>query len=89
MARDGANQDVNASTHRDARAVQHQQRQAKPLPQRDRTINGRIGRHQCENKIGIGGFETMLLVAPPRINSRRRECPYAPMTSRSTAWKAT
>jgi hypothetical protein len=34
-------------------------------------------------KIGKGGRVSMLLVAPPRTNSRSRECPYAPMTRRS------
>src|SRR6266542_1152238 len=38
---------------------------------------------QCDIKIGTGGRESMLLVAPPRTNSRSRECPYAPMTRRS------
>jgi hypothetical protein len=44
---------------------------------------------QCENRIGSGGFDSRLLVAPPTTNSRRRECPYAPMTSMSAAWEAT
>ena len=45
--------------------------------------------HQCENRMGTGGFNSKLLVAPPRTNSRKRECPYAPITSISDAWEAT
>src|SRR3569832_839897 len=30
---------------------------------------------QCENRMGSCGFDNMLLVAPPRMNSRKRECP--------------
>jgi hypothetical protein len=38
---------------------------------------------QCERKIGSGGRASMLLVAPPRMKSRMRVWPYAPMTRRS------
>ena len=38
--------------------------------------------HQCDRRIGTGGRVSILLVAPPRINSRIRECPYAPITKR-------
>src|SRR6266511_4312630 len=38
---------------------------------------------QCDRKTGTGGRASILMVAPPRINSRIRECPYAPMTRRS------
>jgi len=37
---------------------------------------------QCDRKIGTSGRLSILLVAPPRINSRIRECPYAPITKR-------
>jgi len=30
---------------------------------------------QCEKRIGSGGFDNRLLVAPPSTNSRSRECP--------------
>src|ERR1019366_6281508 len=89
MAGDGADQDVDAGAHRDSRAVQHQQAQPEAPPQRDSAFGRRITRHQCEYRIGSGGFDSRLLVAPPRTNSRKRECPYAPMTSRSAAWEAT
>jgi len=38
--------------------------------------------HQCDSNVGPGGRESILFVAPPRINSRIRECPYAPITRR-------
>jgi hypothetical protein len=38
--------------------------------------------YQCDRKTGTGGRASILMVAPPRINSRIRECPYAPMTRR-------
>ena len=40
-------------------------------PRRAESGNGR----QCENRIGSGGFDSRLLVAPPRMNSRHRACP--------------
>lgn len=38
---------------------------------------------QCDKNTGKGGLASMLLVAPPRMKSRIRECPNAPITSRS------
>ena len=32
-------------------------------------------RNQCERNTGTGGRASMLLVAPPKMNSRTRECP--------------
>jgi len=37
--------------------------------------SGRRPNVQCENRIGSGSFDSKLLVAPPRTNSRKRECP--------------
>lgn len=30
---------------------------------------------QCERNTGSGGLATMVFVAPPRMKSRKRECP--------------
>ena len=30
---------------------------------------------QCENRIGSGGLDNRLLVAPPKMNSRHFACP--------------
>ena len=45
MPGDGADQDVDAGAHRNAGAVQHQQCQAEPPPQRDRAVGCGITRH--------------------------------------------
>ncbi len=44
---------------------------------------------QCDMNIGKGGRESILAVAPPRMNSRMREWPYAPMTRISASWVVT
>jgi len=56
--------------------------QPQSLPAREDQKDGAIGtagrcsgRLQCENSTGTGGFARMSLVAPPRMNSRKRECP--------------
>ncbi len=40
-----------------------------------RSLKRHICHRQCENRMGSSGFDNMLLVAPPRMNSRKRECP--------------
>lgn len=37
---------------------------------------------QWDRKVGSAGFSSTPRVAPPRMNSRKREWPYAPITSR-------
>ena len=44
---------------------------------------------QCANNIGVGDLSIKLLVVPPKTVSRKRECPYAPMTSKSPLRAAT
>lgn len=38
-------------------------------------VSGHFRDRQCENRIGSGGFDSRLLVAPPSTNSRHREWP--------------
>ena len=44
---------------------------------------------QCANNIGAGDLSIKLIVVPPKTVSRKRECPYAPMTRRSPLRVAT
>jgi hypothetical protein len=55
---------------------------ATPLPEWNRPLSSEAGdgaisrpRIQWEKNIGTGGRASMLFVAPPRMNSLRRECP--------------
>ena len=62
----------------DPQRTRHLQRQADALNQIDPMLpaSDRPGScRQCENRIGSGGFDSRLLVAPPRMNSRHRACP--------------
>ncbi len=63
----------------DPTGARHLQRQADAL-NRIRSDAARLridagAYRQCENRIGSGGFDSRLLVAPPRMNSRHRACP--------------
>jgi hypothetical protein len=44
-----------------------------PTPQTRDILKAYDWQLQCESSIGIGGFDSMLLVAPPRMNSRNLE----------------